>query len=336
MPEQELEILRYPPSYAMGGTPDFPERVDFSRLALSQEVIPHENNLPIDTGMAARVAKPIPGYWAIQMPKLSASSIRKMVLALKLMSDRNEPLACAYIDSHEVVARFDFRKRSLERTYVLRGDAHLFGQGPVAVGSAQDSDAIIAAGTYSMTSRPKEEIDADLKVLRDQLIQHFAYRGIHIFVKPNKNDILMSHNCSQEETRARELLYQLIGPEEFKRYLKRGSLYVKAASGRIYAIHGGYSHVNCYHSENGDYRLKESLCIQFEENLTYTDGVIMRKLLIESNEEGMRKNSNITLIPPAEISVAERRRRPKERDNLNLAAHIGAAIQEVCVQGRMD
>ena len=95
------------------------------------------------------------------------------------------------------------------------------------------------------------------------------------------------------ELRARALLREMISPREYFKYLKTGFLTVFGRSGMVYRVSGLYKKIRCYVRNNsGKYEAFEDLCIVFNgefNNLPYTDWVIMRKVLIENDEFGMRK-----------------------------------------------
>jgi hypothetical protein len=197
-------------------------------------------------------------------------------------------MVCAYIDTPEIVVRFDFKKRVINERWPAFN-------GPVIV-SADDPDAAIGTAWHADQKRSQEEIEEDLKILQRELIR-FSWRGLQIFVKPAKNDELMRHNCDEAEWRARGLLREMIGQEEFARYMKRGFITCKGkSSGHIYVIRGGRATVECLHWDGKKFVLTEKLCVQFTNDLPHTDGVIMRKLFVENDEFSLRSVSNISKI----------------------------------------
>lgn len=107
-----------------------------------------------------------------------------------------------------------------------------------------------------------------------------------------------------EEYRARTLLHDLVGDQEFKRFLKRGFIMVKGRSGTLYKITGGYSMVVSYiKNDKGKYVPYERFCVQFKcYDLPFTDGVIMRKLLVENDEFALRKAANVSKVSPENVN----------------------------------
>jgi len=95
------------------------------------------------------------------------------------------------------------------------------------------------------------------------------------------------------EGRARALLREMVGPKEFARYLRRGSLTVVGNSGLHYVIYGNTIRVFAK-TITGKLKFVESICIVFKnhEALPPTDHVIMRKMMIEADEFGLRSVGN--------------------------------------------
>lgn len=95
------------------------------------------------------------------------------------------------------------------------------------------------------------------------------------------------------EGRARALLREMVGPQEFARYLRRGSLAVVGNSGLHYVIYGNTIRVFAK-TITGKLKFVESICIVFKnhESLPPTDHVIMRKMMIEADEFGLRSIGN--------------------------------------------
>lgn len=110
-----------------------------------------------------------------------------------------------------------------------------------------------------------------------------------------KNRDIWGVALTDEEARARSLLFDLVGEAEFRRYLRRGFIMVAGRSGTFYKISGGHSLVTSYvRNDQGGYEPYERFCVQFAQyNLPFTDGVIMRKLLVENDEFALRKASNV-------------------------------------------
>lgn len=110
-----------------------------------------------------------------------------------------------------------------------------------------------------------------------------------------KNQQLWGLKLTEEELRARTLLYDLVGDLEFRRYLRKGFIMVTGKSGTMYKISGGHNRIVSYKRANtGRFMPFEEFCVVFSQyNLPFTDGVIMRKLLVEHDEFSLRKKSNV-------------------------------------------
>jgi hypothetical protein len=111
----------------------------------------------------------------------------------------------------------------------------------------------------------------------------------------------MEQNDNPNEIRARELLRDLVGDAEFKRYLVRGFIMVRGKSGVLYKICGGYERVVSYtKGQDGKYHPFETFCVVFKNGkLPHTDWVVMRKILIDTDEFGFRKIAVIHRVDPA-------------------------------------
>jgi hypothetical protein len=106
-----------------------------------------------------------------------------------------------------------------------------------------------------------------------------------------------SQHHQESEQRARELLRSLITPKEYREYLKKGFIVIQGPSGMIYQIFGGNKMIRSFiKDKSGKLIQHENICIVFSDpydNLPYTDWVIMRKMIVENDEFGMRKIANI-------------------------------------------
>jgi len=92
------------------------------------------------------------------------------------------------------------------------------------------------------------------------------------------------------ESRAREALLQLIGPDRFRRYLKNGFASIRGKSGRIYQIFPGHKMTKVW--EKGQHI--EDLCVvMVDSSLPPSDSVIMRMLMILDSEEAFRQVANV-------------------------------------------
>jgi hypothetical protein len=283
--------------WSVSPSPAAPSRVDLFKIPKIDHEIDFDNLTQDDSSV---------GYWVMRMQSLNGITIVKAVEALKLIVGKGS-MNCAYIDTPHVVVRFDMKKRTFDGLS-LRNDhpSKFMLKSKLAMTDAEDPDAVILPDEYyTKESMTKEDIVASLAQLKKMLLVGFAYRGHNIFVKKSRNDLLMSQNCSAAELRARELLAEMIGWDAYVQYLKRGFIVCKGRTGLLYVIYGGHRMIDCYHQVDGKYKIQERICIKFKDlydsptcgPLPFTDGVIMRKLLVEYDEFGLRKLANVFPVP---------------------------------------
>lgn len=91
------------------------------------------------------------------------------------------------------------------------------------------------------------------------------------------------------EFRARETLRRMIGDEAFLKFLKKGFVSVRAKSGRIYQVFPGHASTVVW--ENG--KPIKSICVYLQGGFAPTDEVIMRYILITTDEEDFWKRGNV-------------------------------------------
>jgi len=114
-----------------------------------------------------------------------------------------------------------------------------------------------------------------------------------------QNAALLACNSNPAELRARGLLREIIGAEEFRNYLRRGFVTVKGRSGMIYRVSGGHNVIYSYvRNSKGKYEKFESICVVFKDgvNLPYSDWVVMRILLVQNDEFALRKVANVSKV----------------------------------------
>ena len=116
----------------------------------------------------------------------------------------------------------------------------------------------------------------------------------------SRNKDLMASNGNPAEMRARKLLRDLVGDDAFRRYLVRGFIVCHGPSGVVYRVHGGHGMVYSFtRSAEGKLEIFERFCVQFKDPaLPFTDAVIMRKLLVENDEFGLRASSIVSKVMP--------------------------------------
>jgi hypothetical protein len=88
----------------------------------------------------------------------------------------------------------------------------------------------------------------------------------------------------EREMRARETLRRVLGEQKFKDFIRRGSISVRAKSGKVYQIFPGHDFTKVYDSG----KLVDRLCVVLQGNFPPTDSLIMRYLMILNNEKQFR------------------------------------------------
>jgi len=149
-------------------------------------------------------------------------------------------------------------------------------------------------------------IASNLTIASDGLSPYYVYdpevakreafrnriRNQMIFIKKTRS--LGGVKPDSPEGKARALLREMIGDKAFANYLRRGSITVVGKTGLRYVIYGNTIKVYAK-TVDGKMRQVESICLVFKNHasLPPTDHVIMRKLMIEADEFGMRTVGNI-------------------------------------------
>lgn len=150
------------------------------------------------------------------------------------------------------------------------------------------------ANPLQIAARQRQMVlSAARQAMRDKM------RSTNIIVKkPKMVPIYFQHEATPAEQRARALLRDMIGTEAYMNYMKRGFITTKGRSGTIYRISGGHNRVVSYVKwPSGKLEEHEAFCIVFKTaNLPFTDGVIMRKLIVEHDEFSLRKMSNVSNV----------------------------------------
>jgi hypothetical protein len=147
----------------------------------------------------------------------------------------------------------------------------------------------INGGNYAPRKTKEEE-------LRDRLRANLQPEIV------TRNRSLWGIEPTDEEIRARTLLLELIGKTAFQRYMRRGFIMVQGRSGTMYKVSGGNVMIVSYIKDaQGKMTPHEKFCVIFSyANLPHTDGVIMRKLIIENDEFSLRKRSNVFKVSDQE------------------------------------
>lgn len=143
------------------------------------------------------------------------------------------------------------------------------------------TDAATATCYNALPPTPREALRAQI---RSQLAGRF----------PSSH--LPRVNVESPESRARRLLESMIGRERFRKYLARGFVTARGRSGLLYKItpSGMTSYAE---DERGGLGKAEYLCVHFRDpGMPPTDRVIMRLLMAEHDEFGLRRVANISRL----------------------------------------
>jgi hypothetical protein len=90
------------------------------------------------------------------------------------------------------------------------------------------------------------------------------------------------------EQRARQTLQRLVGQEQYRNFLRKGFISIRAASGRTYQIFAG-SNMTCVW-EHG--KMIKKLCVTLKGDFTPTDVLIMRYILLTTDENKFWQQAN--------------------------------------------
>lgn len=104
----------------------------------------------------------------------------------------------------------------------------------------------------------------------------------------------VAHPEDIREFRARETLRRMIGEKAFQDYLKKGFTSVRAKSGRVYQIFPGHKMTTVW--ENG--LAIQKLCVVLTSGFAPTDSVIMRYILVLTDEADFWARSNKSAAYP--------------------------------------
>lgn len=107
---------------------------------------------------------------------------------------------------------------------------------------------------------------------------------------PSRIPLTHEQRVSAQELKARDTLRDMITEWEWRRYVTNGFIMVKGKSGIWYQVFGNGDRLKTYK----DGKPFESLCIHTDRECPPSDHVINMKVMIEIDEEAVRKGSNIT------------------------------------------
>lgn len=116
-------------------------------------------------------------------------------------------------------------------------------------------------------------------------------RNRHAISHKSKEDrrVMPMTALQANEVKARETLREMITESEWRRYLTNGFIMVRAPSGLDYQIFGRGDRLKVFKANE----LVESVCIHTSHECPPTDHVINMKVLLEIDEEAVRKGGNI-------------------------------------------
>lgn len=189
-------------------------------------------------------------------------------------------------------------KRELER-YVIPSSAK-DGRDFEDLDTSSRKRWIKIAGSFSTAlGDPLSEVKWNLLVHPDALLDAkaaFRMRLKHQMEPPivfSRNFEIEAHRTSPAEAKARMLLRDIIGEEAYGEYLRCGFVKVVGPSGLQYCIRGGHNMMEVRDPRRPQV-VRERVCVVFKNSdLPHTDSVIMRILLVQNDEFGMRAVANI-------------------------------------------
>ncbi|HSZ58480.1 MAG TPA: hypothetical protein VK797_22630 [Tepidisphaeraceae bacterium] len=120
---------------------------------------------------------------------------------------------------------------------------------------------------------------------------------------PSHRKLLLPTDDARE-LRARASFRRIVGEHNWRSYCARGYVSVRGKSGRVYQIFAGHDVTRVY--EGG--RLIERLCIVLSGHYPPTDSILMRYVMVLSDEAGFCKQANRTVCHgenPAVVSERE-------------------------------
>ena len=107
---------------------------------------------------------------------------------------------------------------------------------------------------------------------------------------PSHRKLLLPTDDARE-LRARATFRRIVGEHNWRSYCARGYVSVQGASGKVYQIFAGHDVTRVY--DQG--RLIERLCIVLRGDYPPTDSILMRYVMVLSDEAGFRKQANRTV-----------------------------------------
>lgn len=133
-------------------------------------------------------------------------------------------------------------------------------------------------GSYEIyETAPKSFVDRMRDILKS--------RQSPLIIVKRKNTIPQD----KREVRARQTLRKLLGEKCYNLFLRNGFISVRGKSGLLYQIFPGHKMIAVYNKG----QMTEKLCVVLSGDFPPTDSLIMRYLLVLSDEDELRRRANI-------------------------------------------
>jgi len=129
------------------------------------------------------------------------------------------------------------------------------------------------------------------------------------------------------ELKARDTLRDMLSEAEWRRYVTNGFVMVKGVSGRFYQVFNDQRRIQVYHRG----KAMASICIHTDRSCPPTDHVINMKVLIETDEELVWKEGNVSNLQSA-VSYKNYLGASPRSENL---ASMAKRIKEQAIQGSL-
>lgn len=140
-------------------------------------------------------------------------------------------------------------------------------------------------GTYGTCKNDWKVIKTVERPISERMRDILRLRQSPTIIVPRK---FIQPTMDIREMRARETLRTVLGEDRYRSYLRNGFISVRAASGKIYQIHPGHTFTRVF--DNGN--LVEELCIVLSGDFCPTDSVLMRVMLVQTDEAKFRSIAN--------------------------------------------
>lgn len=173
----------------------------------------------------------------------------------------------------------------------ITGDGLISAYGLTDSTSSSEIFLSVTGSDWTKMVHPLTKAQRFRQRIRDQL------RGAGV---PRQKRYLDHVKEGDPEFKARGLLRELIGEHHFRNYMRRGFIMVQGRSGLLYKIMRGCASqsIRSYgRTKNGKWAPFENICIIFKKNgLPPTDSVIMRMMMCQRDEWGLRSMANVSHV----------------------------------------